>query len=82
MCVGGTENAITAAFEEADNSDSIHLLDEADTLFLNREHLPLLVGVLTDERVPHPDGGLLGRPHLLHEPLEESRQLCPSPLYL
>ena len=33
----------------------------------------VLVGAFADERAPHPDGSLLGRPSLLHESLEESR---------
>jgi len=38
MWVGGTEKAIAGAFAEAEDSDAILLLDEADSLFLNREH--------------------------------------------
>jgi SpoVK/Ycf46/Vps4 family AAA+-type ATPase len=39
MWVGGTEKAIAWAFSQAEDSDSILLLDECDTLFLNREHV-------------------------------------------
>ena len=35
--VGGTEQNIKAAFEEADRTDSILLLDEADTFFASRD---------------------------------------------
>jgi transitional endoplasmic reticulum ATPase len=38
MWVGGTEKAIAAAFTQAEDSDAILLLDEADSIFLNREH--------------------------------------------
>jgi replication-associated recombination protein RarA len=38
MWVGGTEKAIAGAFAQAEDSDAILLLDEADSLFLNREH--------------------------------------------
>jgi hypothetical protein len=38
MWVGGTEKAIAGAFAKAEDSDAILLLDEADSLFLNREH--------------------------------------------
>jgi SpoVK/Ycf46/Vps4 family AAA+-type ATPase len=38
MWVGGTEKAIAEAFAQAEDSDAILLLDEADSLFLNREH--------------------------------------------
>jgi SpoVK/Ycf46/Vps4 family AAA+-type ATPase len=38
MWVGGTEKAIGGAFAQAEDSDAILLLDEADSLFLNREH--------------------------------------------
>jgi replication-associated recombination protein RarA len=38
MWVGGTEKAIAGAFTQAEESDAILLLDEADSLFLNREH--------------------------------------------
>jgi Cdc6-like AAA superfamily ATPase len=38
MWVGGTEKAIADAFAQAEDSDAILLLDEADSLFLNREH--------------------------------------------
>jgi AAA+ superfamily predicted ATPase len=38
MWVGGTEKAIAGAFAQAEESDAILLLDEADSLFLNREH--------------------------------------------
>ena len=38
MWVGGTEKAIAQAFQEAETADAILLLDEADSLFLNREH--------------------------------------------
>ena len=37
MWVGGTEAAIAAAFEEAEDQDAILLLDEADYLFINRQ---------------------------------------------
>lgn len=36
MWVGGTEQAIAAAFRQAEAADGILLLDEADSLFLNR----------------------------------------------
>jgi len=36
MWVGGTEQAIAAAFSQAEAADGILLLDEADSLFLNR----------------------------------------------
>lgn len=36
MWVGGTEKAIAQAFREAESADGILLLDEADSLFLNR----------------------------------------------
>ena len=39
MWVGGTEKAIAASFAQAEDSDAILLLDEADSLFLNREHV-------------------------------------------
>jgi SpoVK/Ycf46/Vps4 family AAA+-type ATPase len=38
MWVGGTEKAIAGAFAQAEDADAILLLDEADSLFLNREH--------------------------------------------
>jgi DNA replication protein DnaC len=38
MWVGGTEKAIASAFAQAEDSDAILLLDECDSLFLNREH--------------------------------------------
>jgi SpoVK/Ycf46/Vps4 family AAA+-type ATPase len=38
MWVGGTEKAIAGAFAQAEDADAILLLDECDTLFLNREH--------------------------------------------
>lgn len=37
MWVGGTEAAIAAAFADAEDQDAILLLDEADTLFINRQ---------------------------------------------
>ena len=36
MWVGGTEQAIAQAFQQAEGADGILLLDEADSLFLNR----------------------------------------------
>jgi transitional endoplasmic reticulum ATPase len=36
MWVGGTEKEIAGAFAQAEDSDAILLLDEADSLFLNR----------------------------------------------
>jgi SpoVK/Ycf46/Vps4 family AAA+-type ATPase len=36
MWVGGTEQAIAAAFRQAEAAAGILLLDEADSLFLNR----------------------------------------------
>jgi len=38
MWVGGTEKEIAGAFAQAEEADAILLLDEADSLFLNREH--------------------------------------------
>ena len=38
MWVGGTEKAIAGAFAQAEESDAILLLDEADSLFLDRQH--------------------------------------------
>jgi len=36
MWVGGTEKTIAEAFAQAEDSETILILDEADSLFLNR----------------------------------------------
>ncbi len=38
MWIGQTEQQIAAAFREAEDAEAILLFDEADSLFLNREH--------------------------------------------